>query len=140
MNYSKAEGLLYYCWESISWQLSIIELFSQGKGSVWLSVFSHMQQWSRGILMFIMVKSKRLVWLVMPKTRWLLEVKDLREIFWSNDHCHISKYLLFPQNLAKCYHIKNIVPIVLLWLRIQWTPYNCLFLLTPYVVLDYYIE
>ena len=140
MNYSKAEGLLYYCWESISWQLSIIELFSQGKGSVWLSVFSHMQQWSRGILMFIMVKSKRLVWLVMPKARWLLEVKDLREIFWSNDHCHISKYLLFPQNLAKCYYKKNIVPIVLLWLRIQWTPYNCLFLLTPYVVLDYYIE
>ena len=140
MNYSKAEGLLYYCWESISWQLSIIELFSQGKGSVWLSVFSHMQQWSRGILMFIMVKSKRLVWLVMPKTRWLLEVKDLREIFWSNDHCHISKYLLFPQNLAKCYYKKNIAAIVLLWLRIQWTPYNCLFLITPYVVLDYYIE
>ena len=106
MNYSKAEELLYYCWKSISWQLSIIELFSQGKGLVWLSVFSHMQQWSRGLLMYIMVKSKRLIWLVMPKTRWLLEVKDLREIFWNNDHCHTSKYLLFPQNLAKCYYKK----------------------------------
>ena len=114
--------------------------FSQGKRSVWLSVFSHMQQWSRGILMYIMVKSERLIWLVMPKTRWLLEVKDLREIFWNNDHCHTSKYLLFPPNLTKCYYKKNIAAIVLLWLRIQWTPYNCLFLLTPYVVLDYYIE